>query len=59
MFLWCFRFTRIAIYFYCVGLGLAIQKKVKPPEGVTLSAGSLGREADCKDKANVTCDNIW
>lgn len=59
MFLWCLRITRTAVYFYCVGLALAIQKNVKPLEGVTLGEGSLGREADCKGKANVTCDNIW
>lgn len=57
MLLWCPRIALIAIY--SVELGFAIQKNVKPPEGVTFSGESLGREADCKDKANVTCDNIW
>lgn len=54
---WCFLITLTAIY--CVELGFAIQKNVKPPEGVTFTGGSLGREADCKDTANVTCNNIW
>jgi hypothetical protein len=59
MFFWCFLTAVTATYW--LQYGLAIQKIVKPPEGVTFSDGSLslGREADCKDKANTTCDNIW
>ena len=59
MFSWYFRFTLTAICFSCVQLGHAIRKNVMPPEGVTLNNSSLGREADCKGKANLTCDNIW
>jgi hypothetical protein len=59
MLLWCFRIALTAIY--SVELVFAIKKNVKPPEGegVTFSGGSLGQEVDCKDKLNVTCDNIW
>lgn len=57
MIFWCFCITVLTVYW--VEHGLAIRKNVKPPEGVAFSGGSLGREADCKNKANVTCDNIW
>ena len=44
---------------YWVEHGLAIRQNVALPDGVTYSGGSLGREADCKEKANITCNDIW